>query len=132
MAERKWTHGLTIREDRETIVVSIGQTGVWDREDLSLLRDTLKQLICRKRLRAVGIDLQSVRFLPSGFFGTLHEWFDRGIAIRLYSPEPLVRNLVWFQRFLVAERDGCFRFRDPITPPVWDAHQQTKTCLTMA
>jgi hypothetical protein len=114
MAERRHTHGLLIREDRGSSVLSIRQSGIWDAQDLSLLRDTLTQLILSEHCQAVGIDLHAVRFLPSGFFGTLFEWFDRGIAIRLYSPQPRVRNMLWFRQFFVAEREECFRLRDSV------------------
>jgi hypothetical protein len=114
MAERKHTHGLSIREERGSRVLSLGQSGIWDAQDLSLLRDTLTQIILGEHCHAVGVDLHAVRFLPSGFFGTLFEWFDRGIAIRLYSPQPRVRNMLWFRQFFVAEREECFRLRDSV------------------
>lgn len=112
MADRKYTHGLSVRTECGTTVVNIGDMEIWDGADLSLLRDTLSTLIHRDRCRAVGIDMAAVKFVPSGYFGMLFDWFEQGVAVRVLAPQPRVQNMLWFRRFFDWERDECFRLRD--------------------
>ncbi|MBX3444673.1 MAG: hypothetical protein KF774_19900 [Planctomyces sp.] len=112
MAERKYTHGLSTRQEHGVTVVSIGDMEIWDGADLSLLRDTLTQLIQRDRCRSIAIDMSTVQFVPSGFFGMLFDWFEQGVSVRLMSPRGRVRNMLWFKRFFVGDRAESYRLRD--------------------
>jgi hypothetical protein len=60
----------------------------------------------------LGIELQGVEFLPSGFFGVLFDWFDLGVRIRLYAPERRVRNMIWFRQFFVSDGHARFHMTD--------------------
>lgn len=112
MAERKYTHGLSTRQEHGSTVVDIGDMEIWDGADLSLLRDTLTVLIQRERCRSVGIDMRTVKFVPSGFFGMLFDWFEQGIAVRVFDPQPRVQNMLWFRRFFTWESGDCYRLKD--------------------
>lgn len=108
MAERKHTHGLTVSNRNGCTVIGIGSMEIWDGADLSLIRDTLTGVVVRQRQRSIGIDMSSVKYVPSGFFGMLFDWFEEGIKVRLFSPQPRVANMLWFKRFFEAENEEIF------------------------
>lgn len=112
MAERKNTHGLRLSRRRDVMIVDIGDMEIWDGADLSLIRDTLNRLILKQRCQSVGIQMRAVKYVPSGFFGMLYDWFEQGISVRLYSPQQRVANMLWFQRFFEAEHKNCFLLRE--------------------
>jgi hypothetical protein len=108
MAERKNTHGLTVKRQRGATTIDIGDMEIWDGADLSLIRDTLNRLIQKERRRSVAIQMRAVQYVPSGFFGMLYDWFERGVAVRLLSPQPRVAKMLWFQRFFELESGDCY------------------------
>jgi hypothetical protein len=112
MAERKNTHGLNLSSICGVTVVDIGDMEIWDGADLSLVRDTLAILIDRRRRRTVGVQMKHVKYVPSGFFGMLYDWFESGINIYLVEPQDRVENMLWFQRFFTQERPGLWRLAD--------------------
>jgi hypothetical protein len=89
-------------------VLELGDMEIWDGADLSLLRECLSRLIVGKKLRRVGVDMSFVKYIPSGFFGMLSDWNDAGIRIRLYSPQPNVARMLWFNRFFEPMDDGAY------------------------
>ena len=89
-------------------VLDLGQIDIWDGADLSLLRETLVDQIERKKQRLIGVNMSWVKYIPSGFFGMLFDWYERGTAIFLYSPQPNVANMVWFKQFFVHQEDGRY------------------------
>lgn len=78
---------------------------IWDGADLSLLRETLNDLIANQKCRSVGVDMSFVKYVPSGFFGMLYDWHEKGVVIHLYSPLARVRNMLWFRQFFTAVDD---------------------------
>ena len=60
--------------------------------------------MCRRR---IGIDMSHVKYIPSGFFGMLFDWYETGVQIRLYSPQPNVRRMIWFNQFFAVATE-CF------------------------
>lgn len=112
MAERKNTHGLQLTNRRGTRVVDIGDMEIWDGADLSLIRDTLHILVRRKRHRSIGIEMKHVKYVPSGFFGMLFDWFESGVTIKLFSPQDRVQEMLWFKRFVIEEAPGSYRLHD--------------------
>ena len=87
-------------DDRDgCTVMDIGAIDIWDGADLSLLRETLNLLILTRGEGCVGIDLGHVKYIPSGFFGMLYDWQERGVEIRLFSPQPNVAEMLWFRQF---------------------------------
>ncbi|MEZ6056571.1 MAG: hypothetical protein R3C01_07690 [Planctomycetaceae bacterium] len=112
MAERKNTHALRLTRRHGAITVDIGKMEIWDGADLSLVRDTLNTLIARRRQRSVGVQMKYVKYVPSGFFGMLYDYYEAGIAVHLFTPQPCVAAMVWFQRFFVEERPGMYRLED--------------------
>jgi len=112
MAERKNTHGLTVKRHRRATVIDIGEMEIWDGADLSLIRDTLNRLIVKERRRSIAIQMRTVKYVPSGFFGMLYDWFERGITVRLVAPQDRVTQMLWFQRFFELEQDECYLLRE--------------------
>ena len=80
-------------------VLDLGAIDIWDGADLSLLRDSLNLLITVRREPSVGVDLSHVKYIPTGFFGMLYDWHEKGVEVRLYSPQPNVAAMVWFRQF---------------------------------
>jgi hypothetical protein len=94
-------------EDRGT-VIDLGPVEIWDGADLALLRDTFTRQCTTQRCRSLGVDMSSVKYVPSGFFGMLFDWHERGVAIRLYTPQPRVTNMLWFRQFFEHETNGSY------------------------
>lgn len=115
-------NGVTVLEMREI--------EIWDGADLSLLRDTLTELFENDDCRALGVDMKFVKYIPSGFFGMMFDWYEKGAEIFLYSPLPHVQNMLWFRQFFCLLENGCHKLVGepkfvmaasssivPITPP---------------
>lgn len=110
MAERKDYDSISILDRNGVAVLDLGSMEIWDGADLSLLRDSLNQL-ARAQHEVIGVDMAHVKYVPSGFFGMLYEVFERGINIRLYEPQPRVRNMLWFRKFFDVSPDGGHQLR---------------------
>ena len=80
-------------------VVVMGDMEIWDGADLALLRETLAKLVDTENRPAIGVDLRFVKYIPSGFFGMLYDYTDRGVSVRLYSPQAHIANMLWFREF---------------------------------
>lgn len=83
-------------------VLELGTMEIWDGADMALLRESLTRLIKAEKHRAIAVDMTYVKYIPSGFFGMLFDWFETGVKIRLYSPQPNVRKMLWFNQFFDA------------------------------
>lgn len=90
-------------------VMDLGAMDIWDGADLALIRDSLVALIVREKRRHVGVDMAHVKYIPSGFFGMLFDWKDRGVEVFLYDPQPNVRNMLWFRQFAERCDEGIYR-----------------------
>ena len=77
----------------------MGEMEIWDGADLALLRETLARLVDTEKRPAIGVELKFVKYIPSGFFGMLYDYKDRGVNVRLYSPQAHIANMLWFQEF---------------------------------
>jgi hypothetical protein len=108
MAERKHTHGLSIEFEGSTAVLRFGRKQIWDGADLSLLRDTLARVHRIDGCRSIAIDLATVQFLPSGFFGQLMDWSDRGVVLQILNPHERIRNMRWFQEYFAQDSGEVF------------------------
>ena len=109
MAERKYTHGLELVEIDGSTLLNIGDIEIWDGADLSLVRDTLARLAGQEYIKSFTIDMKFVQYIPSGFFGMLYDWCERGVEIRLLQPRARVQNMLWFQKFFVDLGNGYFQ-----------------------
>jgi anti-anti-sigma regulatory factor len=103
---------LDIREEDGVAIVSLENMEIWDGADLALLREALTTLIEHDGYRSLGVDLTSVKYIPSGFFGMLFEWYDAGLQIRLYSPQENVAQMLWFRMFFLHEQNDTYRLTD--------------------
>lgn len=118
---------IDVHYDRGYPVLDLGTKEIWDGSDLCLLRDTLVDLCQgggqegRSRspagggCRTVGIEMKSVKGIPTGFFGMLHDLHvEEGIAVHLLSPQPNVCGMLWFRTFCESDEVGGFvMLRDP-------------------
>lgn len=109
-------------------VMDLGNVEIWDGADLALLRETQTRLVDRDNCRALGVNMQYVKYIPSGFFGMLFDLHERGVQIRLYAPQPHVKNMLWFRQFFDHVIDETFKLcseaRQELVPPAdeveWD------------
>lgn len=99
---------MRLRRRNNVTVVDLGEMEIWDGADLALLRETLTRLIDHDGCDAVGIEMAYVKYIPSGFFGMLCDWHDRGSRMCLFSPQPNVARMLWFRRFFQHTDGDCF------------------------
>ncbi len=105
MASKKF---LQLVSDENFTVLNLGDMEIWDGADMALLRESLTRLIKAEKHRRIGIDMSHVKYIPSGFFGMLFDWYETGVQIRLYAPQPNVRLMLWFNQFFEAVDQDCF------------------------
>lgn len=108
MANKKF---LRVFPDDQVTVLDLGDMEIWDGADMALLRESLTRLIKAEKHRSIGIDMRHVKYIPSGFFGMLFDWYETGVQIRLYGPQPNVRRMLWFSRFFEAIADNCHELK---------------------
>lgn len=111
MSSRK-KQRLNVRIENDFAIVSLEDMEIWDGADLALLREALTTLIERDGYRAIGVDLSPVKYIPSGFFGMLFEWYEQGLRIRLDAPQQNVEQMLWFRMFFAPVSDGSFLLTD--------------------
>jgi hypothetical protein len=99
---------MTIHFRDQFAVLDMGDIEIWDGADLALLRETLIHLIEREERKFVGVDMRYVKYVPSGFFGMLYDWHEKGVAVRLYAPQPRVKNMLWFRQFFDRVEEETF------------------------
>jgi|UniRef100_A0A7C4LND5 hypothetical protein len=98
----------------DVLLLHMGQMEIWDGADLALLREALAQFIEREGCRAIAVDMQYVKYIPSGFFGMLFDWHEkRRVQFWLTPPQPNVQRMLWFQQFFRATTDGWFELYPP-------------------
>lgn len=111
MASRRKKRKTQVDLQDGVAVVKFQPAEAWDGSDLVRLRETINRLVLTERRRSVGVDMQSVRYIPAGFFGELYDWHERGISIWIFRPHAKVRNMLWFRQFAVKVSDGCHRLQ---------------------
>ncbi|QDT64157.1 STAS domain-containing protein [Calycomorphotria hydatis] len=89
--------------------LDLGEMDIWDGADLALIRDTLIRLITREKKRAIAVDMTHVKYIPSGFFGMLFDWKERGVKVFLLNPQERIQEMLWFQHFVQHVEDDTFR-----------------------
>ncbi|RMG34622.1 MAG: hypothetical protein D6725_13935 [Planctomycetota bacterium] len=111
-----------MRHDRITIhrrgplwILDMGPRAIWDGADMALLRDTLAHVIGVQAARSIAIDMKHVIDVPSGFFGMLYQWAERGVRVGLLHPPLHVQRMLWFRQFLEPTPDPSF-YRLVLTP----------------
>jgi len=98
-------------------VIDLGTMEIWDGADLALLRETLTLLIDRQRHHSIGVNMAFVKYIPSGFFGLLFDWREKGVRVQLFNPQPHVQRMLWFTQFMQPVAKGCFlMLADPKQP----------------
>lgn len=112
---------IDVMEDN-TYLLHMGEMDIWDGADLSLLREGLSQFIERDHCRSIVVDMQFVKYIPSGFFGMLFDWHEkRDVWFALTTPQPNVQRMLWFQQFFRRSDTGWFELnpegRDVLNTP---------------
>ena len=100
---RKKRHSIDERDGYHVVVME--DMEIWDGADLALLRETLAQLVDHDKQRCIGVDMTSVKYIPSGFFGMLYDYRERDIKVRLYCPQPHVALMLWFREFFAINEE---------------------------
>jgi hypothetical protein len=108
MASKK---NVRIFPDGGITVVDLGTMEIWDGADMAMLRESFVRLVKREKRRAIGIEMSHVKYIPSGFFGMLFDWYEVGVKIRLYDALPHVRRMLWFSRFFEPVAENCYELR---------------------
>ncbi|MBT5020763.1 hypothetical protein N9153_01110 [Planctomicrobium sp.] len=112
MAERKYTHGLKLSLRGNVTVLNIGNMEIWDGADLSLVRDTFFRLVREDDITSLGVDVGYVQHVPSGFFGMLYDWYERGVDITLFGPGERLQQMLWFRKFFSESEDSIYILHD--------------------
>ena len=116
---------VTIDSYGEFRVVNVGTMEIWDGEELSLIREAFRRLIEEEECRSMGVDMSYVKYVPSGFFGTLCDWHDKGICIRVFGPLLNVKQMLWFTTFFQSIGDNVHELRPS---PVNDCEESPSEC----
>ncbi|VAX36682.1 hypothetical protein MNBD_PLANCTO02-115 [hydrothermal vent metagenome] len=104
--KKKW---LTISEQAGVTVLDLKGMEIWDGADMALLREALTELVEEVGVRSIGINMQYVKYIPSGYFGMLYDLHEkRGVTVYLYTPQPNVEQMLWFQQFLLPTEEGTY------------------------
>ncbi|MBI1310512.1 hypothetical protein GC176_04325 [bacterium] len=106
---RKKRNSIDIRNGYHFIVM--GDMEIWDGADLALLRETLSRLVETEKQTAIGVDMTFVKYIPSGFFGMLYDYRERGIAVQLSTPQPHVKEMLWFREFFEEVEPGTYELK---------------------
>ena len=106
MATAKIDPSLIIQLPDGSHVIRLGEMEIWDGADLALLRETLVYVFHELQSRSFGVDMSFVKYVPSGFFGMLYDWHDLNVRIRLYSPQPQIKGMLWFRKFFHVVAEG--------------------------
>ena len=96
-------------QDEGTHLLHLGEMEIWDGADLALLREGLALLIEKDGCRSIAVDMNFVKYIPSGFFGMLFDWQERrGVAFALTPPQPNVQRMLWFRQFFRLNGEGWY------------------------
>jgi hypothetical protein len=101
-----------------THLLHLGEIEIWDGADLALLREGLASLIEKDNCRSIAVDMQFVKYIPSGFFGMLFDWYERrSVAFTLTPPQPNVQRMLWFRQFFRMNSEGLYELHpEPLQP----------------
>ena len=113
MAQKKY---LRLFSQAGATVIDLGDMEIWDGADMALLRETLTRLITKDKCRSIGVDMTFVKYIPSGFFGMLYDWYEQGVCVKLFSPQPNVQRMIWFTKFFETVMDGCHELQPEANP----------------
>jgi len=103
---------LTITLEDGVTLISLGNMEIWDGADLALIRDTFIEQVQQFDRHALAVDMRTVKYIPSGYFGMLSEWKDRGLSILVKGVQENVANMLWFQQFFVESVPGLYHLQE--------------------
>lgn len=88
---------LTISKSSGRHVLRLDNIQALDHSDVCLLKEWL---VRQEPGVKVSLNLHKVEYLPSGFFGMLHDMSDKGVLITLTNVSDAIKKQLWFQRFI--------------------------------
>lgn len=105
-------------QDDGTHLLHLGDIEIWDGADLALLREGLTLLIEKDGVRSIAIDMRYVKYIPSGFFGMLFDWYERrSVGFILTPPQMNVQRMLWFRQFFRLNDDNLYKLHpEPLQP----------------
>lgn len=98
-------------EAPEIQIINIGNMEIWNSGTLARVRISMRRLADAGQAR-FGIDMQTVKHIPCGFFGLLYDYYDQDISVVLCQPQPIITNMLWFRTFLRPISDNHYEFYD--------------------
>lgn len=88
---------LTVHQKDDGFVLRLNNIQALDHSDICLLKEWMSR---QDNGTKVSLNLHKVEYLPSGFFGMLHDISDTGILITLLNPTETIKNQLWFKQFI--------------------------------
>ena len=129
-AQRRFKRMLIENRDG-VLLLQLGEMEIWDGADLALLREGLFQLINVESSESIVIDMQYVKYIPSGFFGMLFDWQDKcGTRFALTPPQANVQRMLWFRQFFKLNTDGNFEMHSEPTESILQPEPTPAPCLS--
>ena len=115
----------------EFLLLQLGEMEIWDGADLALLREGLFRLIDDESCQAIVIDMQFVKYIPSGFFGMLFDWQEKsGTWFALTPPQPNVQRMLWFRQFFKLNPEGLYEMLLEPTESFIPTESKPEACLS--
>lgn len=131
MTDQRRFKRMLIESRNGYLLLHLGEMEIWDGADLALLREGLFHLISREENEAIAIDMQFVKYIPSGFFGMLFDWHDKaGTRFSLTTPQPNVQRMLWFRQFFRQNAEGLFEMQTEPTESVLPIDAPVEECLS--
>ena len=132
MAPRKNMGRISFYSKQDSTVLDMGDIEIWDGADLSLIRDALAHVIEKKKQKHIAIEMKYVKYVPSGFFGMLYDWFEHGIKIALISPQDHVQEMLWFKRFFIEGESNWYDlYAGPDSPFIPEDDEESEVESTL-
>lgn len=88
---------LTISQKDGEFLLRLDNIQALDHSDVCLLKEWMSR---QDNGTKVSLNLHKVEYLPSGFFGMLHDISDTGVRITLLNVTDAIKKQIWFKQFI--------------------------------
>jgi len=88
---------LTISLKNNTHILRLSNIQALDHSDVCLLKEWMSRQAAGTK---VSLNLHKVEYLPSGFFGMLHDISDNGVLISLANVSDTIKKHLWYRQFI--------------------------------
>ena len=93
---------LIVTRSNGTFTLRLKDIQALDHSDTCLLKEWMT---AQKIGAKITLNLKDVQYLPSGFFGMLHEIVDLGQSIKIINTSDQITKQVWYTRFVTSNGD---------------------------